>query len=155
MSSTGTGRGESLAIQSALLAGPGYSSFGRWARTNGYTNSLRIGKTNLSNTYDINPQTILDYLFEGDFGEQVSLQSVEIDVADHSYWAEKWMLENYPEEFDTDWAADYNDIEKEGLHRPSQRCWDDEFLYPPVHQRKAVLLHGLHEVRWLASYLDE
>ena len=106
-------RGISLAIQSALLAGPGLSlrSFGRWARTSGYTDSLRIGKTNLSNTYDINPQTILDYLFEVT-GEHVSLQSVEIDVADHSYWAEKWMLENYPEEFDTDWAADYNDIEK-------------------------------------------
>lgn len=105
--------GISTAIQNALLAGPGISlrSFGRWARTSGYTDSLRIGKTNLSGTFAINMDTVNAYL-QAVTGEDVSIQSIEIDDADYSYWAEQWMLENFPEEFDTTWAADYNDIEK-------------------------------------------
>ena len=100
-------------VTNALLGGPGIKlrSFGRWARTSGYTDSLRIQKTHLSNNYALDMEVLRAYIGER-VSAEVQIQSVEIDDADHSYWAEQWMLANFPEEFDTEWSADYNDLEK-------------------------------------------
>jgi hypothetical protein len=38
----------------------------------------------------------------------VAIQSSSVDYARASVWADQWMLANYPADFDSDWAYDYN-----------------------------------------------
>ena len=48
-------------------------------------------------------------LIPHDPGQTIGIQRAEVNSADPSYWAEQWMLQNNPDEIETDWRSDYDD----------------------------------------------
>lgn len=96
-------------ITKSLLRGPGMNlrAFGRWARNHGYTSLVgqAAGTLNLPDTID---QVALTAQLPRDPGESVTLQTSSIGVADFTYWAHQYMLQNYPELIETAFTATFN-----------------------------------------------
>lgn len=99
----------SEAVQSSLINGPGIRmrSFGRWARTTGYTNLVgqRGGVLHMGDNIDFD--SIISQL-PNPSGLKIAIQSAEIGDADYGYWADRWMLDNHPAEVDGDYELDYD-----------------------------------------------
>jgi hypothetical protein len=101
--------GESLT--NSLLRGPGINlrAFGRWARTQGY--STLVGQTEGTLLLPLAiDQGLLATLVPQDPGQIVSLQTSTIGVADFTYWAHKYMLENHPDLMNTAYTASYDKV---------------------------------------------
>ena len=104
----------SQAIQNGLLAGPGFKlrSYAKWAdRSGGYNDFMDITRTNLSAANTIDVDLLQDHISDME-GANCTLTFAKIEYGDYSYFAEKYMLENYPAEFSGDWVADFNDSDR-------------------------------------------
>lgn len=98
-------------IQGSMLSGPGIKmrSFGRWARTSGYSSylALQSGQLVIGDSVDVNA---LSAEIPHAAGQTVSIQTAEVDEADYGFWADQWMLENHPERINEDYEIDFTEI---------------------------------------------
>lgn len=104
-----TKQGIGEALTKSLLKGPGINlrSFGRWARTQGYSDLVGQTAGELSLPVPVDQAALVE-LLPVDPGQLVSLQTSTIGVADYTYWAHQYMLVNYPTLVDTDFTVDFN-----------------------------------------------
>ena len=97
-------------IVNSLLSGPGikFRSFGRWARSSGYSDfiGLQAGKILVAGSLDV---AGLDFTIPHTPDQSVYVQSADIGAADWTYWADQWMLENHPLEVDADYEIDFDE----------------------------------------------
>ena len=101
-------------ITDAYIRGPGvkFQAFLSWAiGSSGYSNYIRMSQAKLAVNTSIDTNVIATQMNVA-IGEPVTIQTAEIGAPDFSYWAEQYMLEYYPNEFDSDWIADFNDKTK-------------------------------------------
>lgn len=108
MSDTSSTLGEDL--NRSYLNGPGIGlrSFGRWARTSGYSDFMGVMGTDLTLKQSVNVEVVADNIPHGS-DETPIVQRAEIGVADYSYWADQYMLENYPDQVNTEWEISVNE----------------------------------------------
>lgn len=94
-------------ITNSYLNGPAirFRSFARWSRRTGYTDTVGLvtGSISVGNSVDIN---VLKNELPHAANQQVQVQSVKIGDADYTFWADRWMLENHPDQINEDWTAD-------------------------------------------------
>ena len=96
-------------IQRSYLGGPGIKlrSFFRWAQDNYDLIGLPTSTIGIDAGIDasvVAPEIPLDP------GEFAFVQDIQISVADFGFWAEQWIMANYPDLLDTGWEADYNEV---------------------------------------------
>lgn len=106
-----TGGSNSFAsvIQQGYIGGPGIRmrNYALWARDN--YSVVGVPQGNLYAKFDL-PTTELANFIPHDPAETVTIQRVDMGPADYSYWAEQWMLLHEPEQFETDWVSDYDEV---------------------------------------------
>lgn len=112
-----TGASVSETLQGAYLHGPGLKmrAFYRWAAKPGNYDSIGLMTGNLRSTVNINVEAVsaeLDDMLGLSAGSATWVQRAEVGFADYSMWAEQWILNNRPADFDTDWVADIDDVTK-------------------------------------------
>ena len=98
------------AVTGSLLRGPGikFRSFARWARTQGYSDHIGLEPGDIAIGSNINLDSIalkLPHTLE----QQVAIQTAEIDRAEYGFWADRWMLENHPDEVTQDYEIDFDE----------------------------------------------
>lgn len=93
-------------INGGYIRGPGikFRNFFRWAEDNYDYIGMPTAKVNGIPELD---REVLREEVPHDVDESINLQSAEISLADHSYWAEQYMLANHPDLIETDWTTDY------------------------------------------------
>lgn len=96
-------------LQQGYIKGPGIKlrSFGRWSQGEysdvmGSTTSTIIGGNSPSTQ-------VLQEQIPHHPDESVWVQRTDTGRADSSWWADAWMLENYPDQIDTDWTSDVDE----------------------------------------------
>jgi hypothetical protein len=98
-------------INSGYLNGPGikFRSFFRWAVDNYSLIGLPTG-----NMYagDIISTSVVQTYIPVSGTEVAWVQEAYLGDSNYLEWAKQWMLENYPEELDTEWEADFDDATK-------------------------------------------
>jgi hypothetical protein len=108
---TGSRDSISATVTGSLLKGPGIRmrSFARWARTQGYSDAVGLtGATlHLGDSID---NVLLANILPHDPEELVSIQDSFIDGADYAAWADRWLLENHPEELTDDFEIDFSEL---------------------------------------------
>ena len=98
-------------ITGSMLSGPGIQmrSFGRWARTSGYT--AAIGQTSgdliVGNNIDYD---LLITQIPVPAGKSVSIQTAEVGEADYGFWADQWILLNYPARINDEFELDFTEL---------------------------------------------
>lgn len=100
--------GISDVLQRSYLKGPGMKlrSFFRWSNTHFSAIGLptaKIGHVIDTGSIDLGQQIPVPE------GQAVMVQTIQVGVADYSYWAEQYILQYAQDQFDTDWSADVND----------------------------------------------
>lgn len=97
-------------LQSGYMKGPGIKlrNFFNWAVDNyGY---VGLPKGGFFSSFDIDNDVVAANI-PHDAGATVSLSEVIVSGADNYYFADRWMLENYPDqEGDGLWTSDYDDL---------------------------------------------
>lgn len=105
-----TAQGLGSTIVENLLAGQGIRmrSFARWARTTGYTALVgqTAGRLAGGNSIDT---TIIETQIPPRIDHTITIQTAEVDGAEFSYWAERWLIENHPNEINSDYTLDYKE----------------------------------------------
>lgn len=96
-------------IQQAYLQGPGtrLRSFGRWAKD--HYGQVGVPTANLYTQIEVSSELVTPYM-PHDPAEVVNVQRVDAKLADYSFWAEQWMLDNYPDQIGTAWSSNYDDV---------------------------------------------
>lgn len=94
-------------IVSSLLSGPGikFRSFGRWARTSGYSNAVGQNFGTIQVQNDIDTSVVIAAIPRTP-EQDVSIQTADVDAADYTYWVDQWMLANHPTEVEGDYETD-------------------------------------------------
>ena len=97
-------------IQRGYIAGPGVKMrrFGAWAEDN--YDVIGVPRGNLYAAIEVSETAVASQI-PHDVGESIYIGRVEVKLADYSYWAEQFMLANYPELIDTNWVTDYIEAE--------------------------------------------
>lgn len=97
----------SEAMTDSYLSGPGmrFRRFHKWADRTDYNDTIGF----VSGTIRTGDSIDMDVLADEIPGGPVSLQSAEIGDADYTYWADQYVLENYPERIDTDYSSDFDE----------------------------------------------
>lgn len=97
-------------ITENMMSGPGIKmrSFGRWARTSGYSSSIGLlaGTVLTGRNLDIDELTSQ---IPHASGQVVTIQTADIDGADYGYWADRWMVENHPTVADADYEINFSE----------------------------------------------
>lgn len=101
-------------LQSAYLNGPGMRlrSFSKWAESSGYSGLIGLQTGTVGSGGVINEAVLRTQIPVGP-GQTVRLQSAEIGVPDFTYWAEQYMLKNYPDLMETEWSANFIEADHE------------------------------------------
>lgn len=101
-------------INSGYLNGPGikFRNFFRWAEDN--YDYIGMPTAKIGSAASLDREIIKDEVPHAP-GETVMLQSVELGLADHEYWAEQYMLLNHPDLLESEWTNDFNEISGEVL----------------------------------------
>ena len=101
--------GESLS--KGYLNGPAmkFRSFFRWAQRPGNYNLVGIPTGQISYIQSVNNSTIANYIPHAP-DEEVVIQSAEAGNSNLTYWAERFILEHYPDDMATEWGIDYNSV---------------------------------------------
>lgn len=96
-------------IQNALLTGYGirFRSFARWARSTGFSSLIGQSTGTLSAGGSIDAAVLAEEIPHS-LDETVVIGAALVDTAEYSYWAEEWILNNYPEQVDSDYTLDYD-----------------------------------------------
>lgn len=96
-------------LQQSYINGPGirFRNFFRWALANYDEIGVPTGNLGGAMSLDL---TVVAGEVPFDPGETVKLQTAEVGIADYSYWADQWMLENEPTLIDTEWTSDIDEV---------------------------------------------
>jgi len=94
-------------IIKAHIYGPGTKqrSYYNWSVLN-YNDGL--GQAQFSNRNIVDPN-LVKIALSPSVGETINIQSSFISGADHTYWAEKYILENVPSLIDTGWVSGFDE----------------------------------------------
>lgn len=108
------GRSFTSSITDGYLKGPGIRirNFGLWAH-NGGLPAVGTVEGRLFSQLRIPPDAVATAIPGAGPGAVPSFQRIEVGAADSAYWAEQWMLANYPDLVNTDWKSDYDDTTNE------------------------------------------
>lgn len=100
----------SESIVDSYLNGPAtrFRSFYRWTDTSEYGDLIGLATGSISTGNSID-EDVVEAQIPGTPGAIVSLQRVEIGVADYTYWADKYVVENFPELINTEYSSDINE----------------------------------------------
>lgn len=95
-------------LNRAYLNGPGIKlrRFFNWAKDNYDDIGMPKAKLRFAPELDVN---VLKVQVPHTPGKVVRVQIAESGLADYGYWADKWMLENHPDQVDDDWVSDYDE----------------------------------------------
>lgn len=109
LSGTKTSLGDD--INAGYLKGPGikFRTFFRWALKNYDEIGMPTGQMFAGDT--IPTGDVADQIPHA-ANENVWVQEARLGDSDYEMWAERWMLDNHPELFSTDWEADMDDATK-------------------------------------------
>lgn len=97
-------------LQSGYMKGPGIRlrNFFNWAQDN--YDYVGLPKGGFFSSFDIDNDIVIANI-PHDLGATVTLSEVVIAGADNYYFADRWMLENYPDQENDDlWTSDYDDV---------------------------------------------
>ena len=108
---SGTKRSLGDTITTGYLNGPGikFRTFFRWAVKNYGLIGLPTGSMYAGDI--INTQTVADHIPHA-ANETIWVQEARLGESDYAEWAEEWMIENFPDQLDTEWEADMDDATK-------------------------------------------
>ncbi|AHC56584.1 hypothetical protein JJJA_0068 [Achromobacter phage JWDelta] len=131
-------------IPRSYLNGPGIRmrNFSYWARTN-YEPTVGIAYGDITTTGVIDNDAIASQIPHGNH-EEVIIQNAEIGFADFSFWADQYVLENFPGSVSGTWKSDMLDdgrIQVEITGRPPIRFTPvgfdhtEQYLYIPYSVR--------------------
>lgn len=97
------------ALTSGLLKGPGINlrSFGRWARSSGFSNKVGMTAGEFNIPANINHE-VLQALIPVGAEETAKIQTASIGSADFTYWAHQYMLVNYRSLIDSAYTVNFN-----------------------------------------------
>jgi len=99
-------------LQRAYLKGPGMKlrSFFRWSGGDftDFDEVVGLPKARIGGVVDLDGYVIGTQI-PVDPGQSVNVQSSEAGLADYSYWAEKYIMDNALDDLDSDWSADMNE----------------------------------------------
>lgn len=100
------GKDISDALIDSYLFGSGtnLNRFFRWCLEN-YT-TLGLPKSQISSTMNIDSDIVKEELPQIE-GSIITIERIDSGDADYGYWAERYMLVNYPLLYETDWTSDY------------------------------------------------
>lgn len=112
LSGTKASMGDS--INQGYLHGPGIRlrNFYNWAATSGNYDQIGI-PTGYISDYSAIDTTLIGPEIPVTPPNTAMVQSAELFSADWSYWAERYMLENFPLQIDSAWTSDYNQVTNE------------------------------------------
>jgi hypothetical protein len=93
------------------ITGPGIRqrSFYRWSKTN---YPLGVCEAQVFQAFAVDPLLVAAAI-PLDAGESVALSAAFIDTGDIIYWAEQWILENQPADFNGVWVVDFDEVTSE------------------------------------------
>lgn len=99
-----------IALVNSYLSGPGLRlrSYGRWARTQGYTATIGQQSGNIIAGNSISYSGIASQI-PADPGKTVSVQSAKIGRSDYAYWVDQYMLANHPDLVSSQFEADFDE----------------------------------------------
>ncbi|QYW02273.1 hypothetical protein PP740_gp069 [Stenotrophomonas phage Philippe] len=103
-----SGQNISNVLTDSYLGGPGVKlrSFFNWAERNNYADVVGQVEGALTVGTSVNYQTIKDHLGT-QLGTDIEITSAVTGAPDYTYWADQWVLENYPERVGTEYVSDY------------------------------------------------
>lgn len=98
-------------ITGSMLGGPGIQmrSFGRWARTNGYTAAIDQTSGSLIIGNNIDYDLVISQLPLPP-GKSASIQTAEVGEADYGFWADQWILLNHPDRINDEFELDFSEL---------------------------------------------
>ena len=98
----------SKTLTEGLLKGPGMRlrSFGRWARTSGYSAFLGLNTAQFSFPLAINNALIIDQLPNG----PARIQAATIESGDYNFWVDQYVLTNFPDQINTAFTATFDQV---------------------------------------------
>ena len=96
-------------VNESLLSGPGIrlKAFARWARTSNYRAVIGTPSGRLNTVGQIDPQLIADYI-QQNIKEPIIVVRADVQNDSVGYWVLKYVLTNYPERANSDYAYSYN-----------------------------------------------
>lgn len=91
----------------SYLAGPGSKlrGFPNWAENGDYLDHVGTVSGSISSAPDIDIDVLKTQIPHA-VDEEVTITESTIDIADYSYWAEQYILDNYPERINTPYTLD-------------------------------------------------
>jgi hypothetical protein len=94
----------------AYLGGPGIrlSNFADWADTKGYNATIGNNTGNIRGKLTVDQEVVAQYI-PVPAGSSIRIVNTEIDAADFSYWAGRFVSEYDPSLLSTDYLADMNE----------------------------------------------
>lgn len=97
-------------ITQNLLTGPGIKmrSFGRWARTSSYSAAIGLSASQILGGNNLDIDTIISQIPHA-VGEDVNIRTAEIGAADYGFWADRWMMENHPDQVGGNYEVDFSE----------------------------------------------
>lgn len=97
-------------LTQSYIKGPGLKlrSYGRWARTQGYTAALGMSTGTIIAGNSLN-NTQLASQIPHPADQDLFVQSSRIGRSDYSYWLDKYLMENRPEMLTIPYEADFNE----------------------------------------------
>ena len=103
-----TGNTITQSLQNSYINGPGisYRAWYRWVRDNSST-YIGLPSANIGGSVSIATDDVVAALALP-AGTGAWVQTAIKDDADYIWWAERYMLENRPDEYNSEWAADFD-----------------------------------------------
>lgn len=98
-------------LNQSYITGPGIKlrGFSRWCRSSGYDTLVGLGATSLMHSGPVNIDALVLLLPAPPEPQTITVQNSFVGLAQYTYWVEQWMLNNFPEQIDTDWKCDFNE----------------------------------------------
>ena len=105
---SGTKRSLGDTMTTGYLNGPGikFRTFFRWAVENYDLIGMPTGQMYAGDV--INTQTVADAI-PAAANESIWVQEARLGESEYEFWAEQWMMRNYPDQLALAWEADFDD----------------------------------------------
>lgn len=129
-------------LTEAYFHGPGSRLRGtfRWAKTGTNYDKVGMPTETLQGISGVSDNTALKAAIAADYGSSnVKIQALDTGMADHSWWAEQWVLANHNADFNAAWTSDINETTNlvtvtypghwSGTFTPADFDRDAQYLY--------------------------
>lgn len=99
----------SNSIQQSYIKGPGVKlrNFGAWADDN--YSIVGVPQGNLYSRISVPSEEVAKHIPHPE-NTTVEVQRVDVRLSEYGFWAEQYMLLNYPEQITTNWVSDYDEV---------------------------------------------